>query len=272
MDPLTTILGILSLILVLYYSTPLGGILRNKSYELFIRIFFNNDPFYFLEDKKHVTVFGNGHGVLLNYPKIKVLNLDKFEKFTRAIDISDSKKDTKFLSLKEMLKTNKNDRFVKMGFWYNCDLVNNHKMICNLNQLPTHNEKFLEWEFLIDRNALQKQNIINLNYGVSIPDMYPIKDCNLDIDSIPFENYSFRSSITCNHKIKKFIYQISFEKSINLVGNSVKFYYECDNFKKEVKSHHFTSDIFYDRFTTTIKNPRYKSLLYVTWKINERES
>ncbi|MCM1499222.1 MAG: hypothetical protein NC124_12220, partial [Clostridium sp.] len=75
---------------------------------------------YFKKYHKHLTIYDNGTGILINSFDI-VFNKEIKEELKRAINISDGKKTAIFPSLEEMMKTDIKDRFTKYGFWVYSD-------------------------------------------------------------------------------------------------------------------------------------------------------
>ena len=71
---------------------------------------------YFKNYHKHLTIYKDGTGILINSFEI-VFNKKIKEEIKRAINISDGKKSAKFPDLSDMKKVDIHDRFDKYGFW-----------------------------------------------------------------------------------------------------------------------------------------------------------
>ena len=69
------------------------------------------DDFYFENYTKHVTVYKEGHGIIINTFDIKINNKENFKEIKRKLNIEDGKTDAIFPKLSVMKQTNSYDRF-----------------------------------------------------------------------------------------------------------------------------------------------------------------
>lgn len=67
--------------------------------------------YYFDNYHKHLTVYKNGNGILINTFTLIINNINSVTEFKREININDSQITTRFPKLSSMKKTKINDRF-----------------------------------------------------------------------------------------------------------------------------------------------------------------
>ena len=110
---------------ILSYIQSLITIMKNGidvGYFIYSHHSFKNKKIthYFENYHKHVTIYNDGTGVIINEFDM-VFNRQEKTFLKRGLDISDGKKDASFPTLIEMRKTKIQDRFSKYGFWYCSD-------------------------------------------------------------------------------------------------------------------------------------------------------
>ena len=220
--------------------------------------------FVFEQYTKHLTVYQDGHGILVNDFLVNILNSENFESFERKLYIRDACIDTAFKPLREMRQVDKRSRFTEMGFWYEpTDLIKDVLPVVNT-------KKELEWKFLFDKNKIkhEKMRKINISYSVSLPGMFPIQGGYFNPDLSPTRDYIFSSSISVRHKIKSLIYILALEKDIRVAEHPAFKIFPCGE-DHACKSVDFEdkSDIFYSRYVAQIKKPLVGSKIQVSWKI-----
>lgn len=239
---------------------------------------FKKEVFYFKNYAKHLTVYRNGHGILINSFTIRVLNKEKFEKLEREIDISDSKKQTCFPEPNRIRNVPLGSRFRKFGFWYLCDSNGCYDLIQEVEIEPFRHQKGIKFNFKIDKRVLMtlNSNYFYLTYALSIPGMFPIQNGFLDMPNLPDNFDQFNSSLEVIHRIEKLNYIVAFEKGIAVDNSTIKFsvlnktktcHEEYTN-KKELKLN-FANDIFYDKYSINIKRPKYHSQILINWDVKK---
>lgn len=232
-----------------------------------------NCDYYFEEYQKSVTVYKNGHGIIINSFTVIVNNVDSFEQFNRKLDISDGRSDACFPKFSEMKRIKLEDRFKKTGFW--CD--SKEKIIlCSKkfnwddnnplkeSKIPL-SDKELRWIFKINKSKIETHKPYHIVYVISIDGMFPIKDglFNENIANTKETYGQYSSSIHVEHQIKKIIYTISFEHNLDLKRVPV-----C--YLQDGRYVHCVEDdnLLYKKYNFEIKNPQKNSNIIVEWKFN----
>lgn len=187
---------------------------------------------YFENYHKHVTIYNNGTGVVINEFDI-VFNKKEKTFLKRGIDISDGKKDAGFPSLKAMGKEKVQDRFSTYGFWvYSEDNIissTKEKYWTEMDEdsdnediVLKNDNKVLRWVFNFNYSRINPHKKYKVVYVMSIPGMYPINDGKIDLSTINDENLlndleqGNNTSIRITNPIRNFYYTISFEDGILL--------------------------------------------------------
>lgn len=245
-----------------------------------------NTDFIISNCKKHVTIYKNGHGIMICSYDIQVINPKNFEYFYRRINIDDGNVDAKFPSLNSMIKHKNEDRFSKYGFWYSCtdniiqgveEYYWTSRDLNHQDEALKNNKKELRWRFIINRNNIEKGGIYNITYSVSIPGMFPIMDYKFCKEkSINMSDRVMSSSLDIMHYAKRLEYIISFEKG----DGTDRFYFDrepnCEirylnpnrNNNNNFKKMKLIPDNFYTKHLCVIKNPKFTSSITVSWIIN----
>lgn len=241
---------------------------------------------YFENYYKHVTVYGDGTGVIINEFDM-VFNKKEKTFLKRGLDISDGKKDAAFPLLKEMKKTKIYDRFQKYGFWYYSDdnIISSVKEkywtdedddndVENISL--KNNDKVFRWEFKFNYSRIYPNKKYKIIYVMSIPGMYPIKDGKLDIKSINDEQLlnnlesGNSTSIKIKNPIRNFYYTISFESDI-LLEREPKCLLKNIEQDSEIlhpKLKHEYNTI-YNKYTCNIIKPKIGSIIKINWQFKE---
>lgn len=241
---------------------------------------------YFENYHKHVTIYNDGTGVIINEFDI-VFNGQERTFLKRGLDISDGKKDASFPSLKEMKKTKIQDRFNKYGFWYYSDdnIISSVKEKYwteedddndSENIILKNNDKIFRWEFRFNYSRICPHRKYKVIYVMSIPGMYPIKESKLDITSINDEQLlsdlevGNSTSIRITNPIRNFYYTISFESDIILERNPkcmLKEMNQQDNLTHPKLKHEYNT--IYHRYTCNITKPKIGSIIKINWQFKE---
>lgn len=220
--------------------------------------------YYFKRYEKKLTVYRDGHGILINSFIIRIIDSEAIGKFDRWLNIEDSCKSTKFIPIQAMLRQKKVDRFTSMGMWYDgSGFVKRPRQI-------TCTDKLLEWKFIFDKNKIKHNATrdFELSYAISIPGMFPIKAGRFWSEQAPLDNYNYTSSLEVKHKIRKLVYIISLDAEIEIEKHPIFTLIpasECVN-SKTLKCED-DSDLFYNRFKTIQRNPCLRSKIKVNWKV-----
>lgn len=251
------------------------------SYHIIDKLYYKGikgESFYFKSYCKHLTLYKNGHGILIESCYIRVLDDENFTNFYRELDISDGKKYVCFnKSLHELKNVSHTKRFTEMGFWCDADGDKSNNLIRRITQVESNNNKVLKWDFEIDKRVLKskKKKIFYLTYALSIPGMFPVQDGYLDTENLPEEDYSFCSSLQVKTRIRELKYIFSLEKGIELITPPI-FNETCckkkfnDRDRNKTLRLEYKNEIFYDKYSVTVMNPKYQNSISVLWGIGER--
>lgn len=262
---------------LLRFFTELFGI-ANAYNSIKNKMFLKKNSHYFDKYHKHLTIYKNGTGIIINSFDI-VFNRHVKEDLKRAINISDGKKDAGFPTLKEMQKTKLEDRFHEYGFWmksedniisyakeqYWCDTDSSYEDT-NLKK----DNKELRWIFHFNYSRIQNKRKYHVVYVMSIPGMFPITNGKLDLQSANdyniIENTEIGncSSMKIRNMINEFKYTVSFENGIEVDSPP-----ECDEFtvsdKKIKQKLELDDNILYNKYTCYIKKPSIGSRIKIKW-------
>ena len=241
---------------------------------------------YFENYHKHVTVYNDGTGVIINEFDMVFNNQEKTF-LRRGIDISDGKKDASFLPLTEMKKTKIKDRFNKYGFWCYSDdnIISSVKEKYwtdedddndTENVTLKNNDKVFRWEFRFNYSRICPNKKYKIIYVMSIPGMYPIKDGKLDKNSINDEQLlndlesGNSTSIRIKNPIRNFYYTISFESDILLERDPkcmLKHINQQENLTHPKLKHEYNT--IYHKYTCNITKPKIGSIIKINWQFKE---
>lgn len=245
---------------------------------------FNNQGYCFREYKKHITVYRNGNGIVINSFKLKVLNPSKVDSIYRRMNIDDGKLSSNFPKLNDMKSTNIDNRFEDFGFWFISDeeIVTKAKEyywseedVLKKDYTSESNTKEIRWKFLINENKIKKGKEYTVTYVMSIPGMFPLENGYYvkSLHDSKYNDYNFSSSMKVDHAIKKLTYVVAFENGINLdemprcvICNPKK---NSTITKKPIHGNEENNYIF-KKYTYNIKKPHFQSRIKIKWNIEEK--
>lgn len=235
--------------------------------------------YYFETYHKHLTVYKNGNGILINSFTVVINNINSITEFRREINICDAKEIAAFPKLRDMKRTKLHDRFEKFGFWYKC--LNNKDLIKSVREyywsddlksidtISQTDPKILKWIMEMNPSSIEIGKPYNIVYVMSIPNMFPIENGEFkdNIANIKGTHGKFQSKFAVKHIMKHFTYTVSFENglllhtkpsgNISLDGNKINLHYDNDN------------NIIYDRYIFNTNNPKCNSVINIEWSFKE---
>lgn len=232
------------------------------------------DGFYYEEYTKHLTIYKNGHGILMYSFTLRITDSKKCTTIYRKINCEDASRDFRFDTLSNMQKTNIDERFNKMGFWYESD----NKFIssaCEFNwdddnperQKNIVNPKQLKWIFKINNSILENGNKYKFNYILSLPDMFPITNYEYDHLKEPYADYEFVSLFNSDNKVKNVTYILSFERGFNLTQTPKCAYYIKGNASRTNLKVNRENNFIYQKYIARYKNLSYNNNIEYVWDI-----
>lgn len=231
--------------------------------------------YYFESYHKHLTVYKNGNGILINSFTVVINDINAISEFKREIDITDAKVTTEFPKMNIMKREKLNNRFSNFGFWYKClnnkDLIKsvtenywseNSKEIDNVSK---SNPKILKWIMEMNPSSIEIGKPYDIVYIMSIPGMFPIENGYFmeSIANIKGTNGKFQSRFGVKHAIKNLKYTVSFENGL-ILNNNPNGNIACNTEKKNLHcSHH--NNIIYDKYIFNTTNPKIGSVVNIEW-------
>lgn len=242
--------------------------------------------YYFKEYTKHVTIYKNGNGIIINSFKIKIVNAKKMGCIYRKLNIKDGYKEASFPKLNEMKSTKIDDRFKKFGYWAKSsnDILTKSKEYYwddnDYNKVDPDakaDDKELRWKLILNDGKIKNRGEYEITYVISIPGMFPIENGFYynDLHNPKYiDNYDFSSSIKVEHEIKKLNYIVSFEHGINIDETPLCYMYSHNNNnhsnKKKIHGKEIDNYIF-RKFEYNIKRPKYQRNIKINWNITEKQ-
>lgn len=235
-----------------------------------------SSDYYFEDYTKHVTVYKNGNGIILQTFDIVVNNPENFKEFKRKINVEDGKKDLIFPSLSKMKATPKEKRFETFGFWVykpSNSIINRttEKYWADndpeeIDHAAQRNNKELRWVFEIKRNKVKNNQPHKMGYAISIPGFYPIEKGRFvkEVANEPDMNGRASTSIHVEHYIKKITYIVSFEEGIKF--NKEPECFLINGERNPIHIFEYEEGIFYNKYIFTIDKPSYGTNIIIKWE------
>lgn len=236
---------------------------------------YNKMEYYFESYHKHLTVYKNGNGILINSFTVVINDINAISEFRREIDITDAKRETVFPKMNKMKGTKIYNRFNDFGFWYRC--LNNKDLIKSVKEyywqenskgidtIAQSNPKILKWIMEMNPSSIEVGKPYNIVYVMSIPGMFPIENglFSDSIANIKGTNGNFKSQFGVKHAIKNFKYTVSFENGL-ILKNKPSGSISINNKKRNL---HFDNDnnIIFDKYIFNTMNPQIGSVVNIEW-------
>ncbi len=239
---------------------------------------FKKSSYYFKNYHKHVTIYDNGNGIIINSFDVIFNNTDS-KKIVRGIDISDGKISAEFPLLTDMKKLELKDRFDNYGFWVYSDnnIIEEAKEEYWLDNdkeqediAARNNKKELRWVFKLNRSKIELHKPYHVIYVMSIPGMQPILNGKIDpweVNPDSFNEYA-NSSIKIETPIDELKYTVSFYNSIKLQTEPESNLKPIGAEKESNKPITITKgyNIIYNKYICYIKKPQLGSKIRIRWK------
>lgn len=239
-------------------------------------IIYADADYYFEDYTKHVTIYKNGNGIIMNTFNIVINNTDNFKEFKRKINVEDGKKDIVFPSLSKMKAAAKDNRFSDFGFWI---YKPKNSIIASViekywadndpdeeDHISKENPKELRWVFTVNKSIVRNKKDHKISYAISVPGLYPLEkgEFNADIANEPQSSGKASSSIHVEHYIKKITYIVSFENGVKLETEPECYTY--DGKKHPVCDFELEEGVFYNKYIFRIEKPSYGTNVVIKWK------
>lgn len=234
--------------------------------------------FYFKETTREVELDINGNGIITHKIDVCIINPSNSREIKRSLNIEDANINTRFASLKEMMKCDIHQAPNNLGFWYKSteDIVQSaEEKYWNLHS-PTaaNNPRELQWVFKLNPNKLTANSVYRILYVISVPGMYPMSNGFIDISKMP-KNIpkSFYSQMTISHLAQKVTYILSLDS-----GTHIKTAPTCE---KIIKIHnnnthesnvkgYMDTDLRHNKYIFVVEKPQFESIVKVGWELQEK--
>jgi hypothetical protein len=225
--------------------------------------FVHRDSYKYIGLRKHITVYNNGHGIILQDIELKINNPDK--PLEKILDISDAPSKCEFPSLQEMRNTPVEERFNKFGFWFSSNPKDVVTDVIEVERRSNSKRKVLQ--FIFDKDAAKKlgRKPLKILYGFSIPSLHPLTDGKYDA------NLGGTNPIMSEFEVK---YPLDYMHYVIGLENGVKVNSkEAIHFKRGEENPgtdiaiQDKDDLFYSKFFTKIEKPRLGSLISTRFTI-----
>lgn len=272
-DDVTKSITLLTKIIELFSNIKNSFILKKTSH-------------YFRKYHKHLTIYKDGTGIIINSFDIVFNKNDKNMRkdLKRGINISDGKKTAHFPKLSDMKKLDLDNRFKDFGFWmysddniissckekYWTDTSDDSFEDTNIK----NNDKELRWVFSFNYSRIKKNQPYHIVYIISIPGMFPLTDGKLDlsvandINLVQNPDIGNSSSMKITNRIENFTYTVSFFNGIGLECQP-----ECDvykiNEKNDKQKLDMENNILYNKYSCNIKKPKLGSTIKIKWNFEK---
>lgn len=240
-------------------------------------------PYYFKNYKKHLTIYPNGNGIIINSATMVVKDKSKLDYIYRKLNIEDGKNNSEFPSIETMCITDKTKRFDNYGFWYYSkdNIITNAEEFYWSDTDPEEedqrikdNNKEIRWRFFLNTSKIENDGEYDIKYAVSVKGLFPIEDgkFNPSLANDPNSKRNSSSTFFVIQEIKNFVFEIAFDDSIKLQEEPMGEVVSNNLHKKsldisEEKSYNF----FYKKYIFNVENPGLGNRIKVKWKFQEME-
>lgn len=213
--------------------------------------------------RKHVTVYKNGHGIILHDIELNIYKIN--EQFEKKLDISDGQNSCTFPSLEDMKRTNIEDRFSKFGFWCSSTPSDVIKSVEEVRERSNSKKKVLK--FIFDKNAVEKLKgkPVKILYGFSIPGLYPLNNASLDM-TLGGTN-PILSEFDVRYPMNYITYVIGLEDGINVHSIEGTYYARGEENKGIPIAVHEKDDLFYSKYAMSVTKPKVGALISTRFTI-----
>lgn len=230
---------------------------------------------------KKIVIYRNGQGIIEHSFDFDVLNPSKFKHFYRMLNIEDGWVTASFPTLKIMKGTQKEKRISEYGFWYNSDndFVDNVEEyywskpnVGEIDNISLNNNKELKFKFDINGNKIKSNDVNNLTYSISVPQMFPITNYKYDESKANLKNNVFSTQLVVENDILNIKYVVGFE-----TGFKFKKEPEC-TITKSSRNHNSKSDDivgkirnnnFYTYYEFDIQKLSYNDVIKIKWELED---
>lgn len=255
------VITILSTLILLSWNKYIYPFLKYISIYSFDKI--RSVNYRYIGLRKHVTVYKNGHGIILHDIELRVYKIN--EQFEKKLDISDGQDSCIFPSLDDMKTTSVEDRFSKFGFWCSSTPADVIKSVEEVSKKSNSKKKVLR--FIFDKNAVEKLKgkPIKILYGFSIPGLYPINNSTLDM-SLGGTN-PILSEFDVKYPMNYIRYVIGLEDGINVHSVEGTYYPRGEENKGTPIAVTDKDDLFYSKYSMSVTKPKVGALISTRFTI-----
>lgn len=214
--------------------------------------------------RKHVTVYKNGHGIILHDIELKIYKPN--ESFEKSIDISDGQTNCVFPPLNTMKQTRIEDRFTHFGFWCTSNPPGVISSVDEVLSKSNNKKKVIKFTFDPDKVKKLKNKPVKILYGFSIPKLHPIENGRYDA-SLGGQN-PIISEFDVKYPMNYFTYVIGLEDGVNITSKEGKYYPRGEGNVGTDIAIQEKDDLFYNKYSMMIKNPKVGSLISARFRLS----
>jgi len=241
-------------------------------------------PYYFEDYTKHVTVYKNGNGIIINSSTLVVTDIANFNRrIYRKLNIEDGKANNKFPALNKMMGVPKSERFDRFGFWYYSEdnIVEKVKEFYWSDTDKNREDKFIKkkekeirWYFGINGNRLTEGKKYQITYVISVEGLFPIENgvFNSAIMNDPNSAEGSSSGMEIAQNIKNFKYVVSFEDGIELesapTGEICQQHYTDEKNITITGEHEY--NVLFNKYTFSVNEPLLGSKIKIFWQFKNQ--
>lgn len=224
---------------------------------LFLVDTFTRTNYRYIGLRKHVTVYKNGHGIILHDIELKIYKLN--ENFEKSLDISDGQTSCIFPPLNSMKNTRIEDRFTQFGFWCTSNPPGVISSVDEVASRSNNKKKVIKFTFDPDKVKKLKNKPVKILYGFSIPKLHPIENGRYNA-SLGGQN-PIISEFDVKYPMNYFTYVIGLEDGVNITSREGKYFPRGEGNVGTDIAIQEKDDLFYNKYSMMIKNPKVGSLI-----------
>lgn len=218
---------------------------------------FTRTNYRYIGLRKHVTVYKNGHGIILHDIELKIYKPN--ENFEKSLDISDGQTHCIFPSLNEMKNTKIEDRFTHFGFWCTSNPPGVISSVDEVQSRSNNKKKVIKFTFDPHKVKELKNKPVKILYGFSIPKLHPIENGRHN-PSLGGQN-PIVSEFDVSYPMNYFTYVIGLEDGVSITSKEGKYFPRGEGNVGTDIAIHKKDDLFYNKYSMMIKNPKVGSLI-----------
>lgn len=237
-----------------------------------------SSPYYYLDVTKHLTIYPDGHGILIMSNLIRINNRLECKRLYKKVDVTDGARDMHFDTLANMHAVGRDARFDCLGFWYESEnsivrSVKEHYWSEEGYELEDRqakeNPKIFKWYFELDHTRIKDGGTYKIDCALSIPGMFPLRDGMLCEKKKPYDDYSFQSSSSLDMYTRNMRFILSFDKDIQLASDPTCTYSAGRAASPRELAPNMEYNCFYNKYIANHKKIEHHNSIVYQWDVHE---